>query len=163
MQKLHKFKVESVSYEIQELLATDRHILLLEIAQLAGGGFGGLDEEIDFGKTIQGLMKNGSPRDMANFIKQTILESIAFPVMNEDEYELHFCDHYSHTIDVLEQIFILNYGTPIQRIKKKLENSGILGRIFSSVKLKKGSTSDSQKTSGSSGKSVLKAKQLSEK
>ncbi len=167
MQKLHKVKVESVEYQIQELLATDRHTLMLEIAQLAGtavSGFG-MDDDIDAGKIISGLMKNGNPREMALFIKQTILDSVAFPRMDTDTYELHFCEHYSHTVDVLEEIFILNFGTPIQRIKKKLLNNGILGRIFSNRQPEptEDTTSDSTNTSGSSGKSVKQAKQLSAK
>lgn len=162
MQELKKFIVDSVTYQIQELLATERNILILEVVQLAGGAASGIgvDDDIDFGKMISGFMKNGNPREMAEFIKQTILGSLAFPKLDDNSFEVHFQEHYSHQIDVLEQIFILNYGPPINHIKKKLANSAILGKIFSIFKATD-TTLDSKKSTGSSGKSVLKAKKLS--
>lgn len=123
-----EFKVGDITYRIQELLASDRWKLMMEVGKMTGGVFNGigLDDEINYGLAFMGLMQNATPDQVSDFMKRTLKQSIVQPNISKDEkYEIHFGEYFDHSIDVISEIIELNFGKAIQKLKKKLIELGV--------------------------------------
>jgi hypothetical protein len=142
MQKTEKQSIDGVNYEIVEMLATKRSIIALEIKQIITGFSEGIDNdvdsEIDFKKSIAGILDRIEPEKGAYLLRDIIMNGVQFPVMDSiDRYDLHFAEHYDHQIELVAWIMELNFGKTIESIKKKLTSTGLLTLISSKVESKK--------------------------
>jgi hypothetical protein len=139
-----EFVIDDVTYTKKELLVTERNILLFKLAQLAGAsgeGIGNLDDNMDFGKMLMGVLFKYTPEQAASFIKETIMAGLEYPNFKhgspdpkQPNYEKHFTQYYPHQIQVLQEIWEQNFGESIDLIKKKLATSSVITRIFSLFK-----------------------------
>lgn len=130
-----KEQIDGVNYELQEMPATKRNIILLELKNIAAGakdGIGGIDEELDYAKLIGGILDRIEPEKGAQLIYDIISNGVRFPVISSQlDFDAHFTEHYEHQIDLIAWIMELNFGKSIEKIKKKLLTTGILSMISS--------------------------------
>ena len=136
MPRIKKIAFDGVNYTIQELFAVERDEFLFESADIMGETFtllienylSGTDNlpELSVSVVLRGIIRegNGTPAQKADFIKRLILASVQSPKSASDdrEYGLHFMQHYEHRNELLWEIYKLNFGTAIQKLKKKLQN-----------------------------------------
>jgi len=125
-----EFKIDGLTYTKKELLVTERNILLFKIAQLlgaSGAGLGNLDDNIDFGKMLAGVLYKYTPEAAAAFVKETIMAGLEYPKFDhsskdpgQPNYENHFTQYYTHQMEVLQEIWEQNFGESMEQLKKKL-------------------------------------------
>ena len=138
MRNTKQITIESVNYELVEMLATKRSIIGLTVKNIILGikdGIGnvkdGIDTEINYTKLFTGLLERIDPEKGAYLLRDIILSGVQFPVLDNDRYDEHFGEFYHHQIQLVSEIMKMNFGKSIDEIKKKLEQTGILGLIFS--------------------------------
>lgn len=136
MPRTRKIVIDGVNYSIQEMLASERNVFLFRTNELLGqsiealmsGYAGDKDMFVAAGEIVSGLTKNASPRELNEFIKETILACVQSPkaACVDKEYELHFTQYYEHLPKLLKEIYEQNFGSAIAELKKKLLSLGIL-------------------------------------
>lgn len=135
MQESKQKNIDGVNYEITEMPATRRSIIALELKQIVTGlseGVQGIDSDIDYSKSIAGILDRIEPEKGAFLLRDIIMNGLRFPVMDTYEaYDLHFTEYYAHQIELVSWIMELNFGKTIDSIKKKLTQTGILTLISS--------------------------------
>ncbi len=135
MQNTEQKNIDGVNYEIIEMPATRRSIIALELKQIITGlseGVQDIDSDIDYSKSIAGILDRIEPEKGAYLLRDIIMNGLQFPVMDSYEaYDLHFAEHYDHQVDLIAWIMELNFGKTISSIKKKLTTTGILTLISS--------------------------------
>lgn len=135
MERTEKKNIEGVNYEAKEMPALKRSIIALELKQIATGlseGIDGIDSDINYSKSIAGILDRLDPEKGAYLLMDIIMNGLRFPMMdNQEDYDRHFTEYYHHQIDLVSWIMELNFGKTINEIKKKLQTTGILSRIYS--------------------------------
>lgn len=130
-----KEKIDGVNYELQEITAMSRNEILFELKCIATGakdGIGGIDAPMDYSMLIGGVLDRIKPKEGARLIYNIISKSVRFPeIKTEVDFDAHFTEYYDHQIDLLVWIMEINFGKSIDRIKKKLLQTGILSLLFS--------------------------------
>lgn len=128
-----EFKEEEITYRIQELLASERFKLGIELGKLTGGAFNGfgIDTDINLGAIISGFFNNSSSYEFSEFMKKTLRNSVVQPNFeDEKKYEIHFGKYFHHIPTVFTEILEQNFGKVIQELKKKLTKSELFTTIL---------------------------------
>jgi hypothetical protein len=139
--KTIEFTIDGVTYTKKEILFTQRNELLFKIAQLAGAGAPGLktmNDDVNFGEIIQGILFKYSPQEAATFIKSTIKLGLQYPdfeKLGDRAFELHFTEHYDHQVEVLGEIWKQNFGQQIDILKKKYSTLNLIIQGLSGLML----------------------------
>jgi len=132
-----EISIDNVKYKIRELKASQRSILLFRTNEILGGsiesfisGFiADTDQFVAIGGVLTGLTKTTSPEALNKFIKDIILTCVISPQSasedTESGYEMHFCEYYDHIPALLGSVYEQNFGSTVQKIKKKLSDLGI--------------------------------------
>lgn len=141
MPRIKKIAIDGVNYSVKEMLASERNVFLFRTNELLGqsiealmsGYAGDKDLFVAAGEIVSGLSKNASPRELNEFIKETILACVQSPkaACEDKEYELHFTQYYEHLPKLLKEIYEQNFGSVIGELKKKLLSLEILAPLSS--------------------------------
>lgn len=131
--------INGITYRIKEWLAVERDVFLFEMNDLFGAWLPNIIEHffkdtVDFQEIaasglIQSILQRGnaSPQQKAEFIKRLIISSVITPkdAGTDEGYNLHWSKHYAHRLELIKEIFALNFGDMIQELKKKLQGCEI--------------------------------------
>ncbi len=137
MQESKQKTIDGINYELDEMPATKRSIISLELKHIMTGlseGVKDVDSDINYSKSIAGILDRIEPEKGAYLLRDIIMNGLRFPVMNTiEDYDIHFTKFYDHQIDLVAWIMELNFGKTIDNIKKKLTSTGLFGLIFSRI------------------------------
>jgi len=147
MRKTKQYTIDGHTYTLIEILATRRSEIVLECKNIISGatdGVGdikdGLDTKLDYTKIISGILNRVEPKKGARLLQEIISYGLQFPVMiqngvlNTDFYDEHFGEYYHHQVELVAEIFKMNFGPTIQELKKKLPLLGLFALTSSEGK-----------------------------
>jgi len=144
LRKTEDINIEGKAYQLIEMPATRRSIIALQLKHIAAGakdGINGFDSDIDYMKMITGVLERVDPEKGAVLLRDIIINGVQFPVMKDVSgnpstaaYDEYFGEFYDHQIDLVAAIMKMNFGKSIESIKKKLEKTEVLTKIFSEAK-----------------------------
>jgi len=137
LRKTKQITIESTNYELIEISATRRSIIALQLKHIATGakeGLKDLDSDLDYIKMVTGVIERIEPEKGAFLLRDIIMNGVQFPILKDyDGYDEHFGEFYDHQIDLVAEIMQMNFGKTIETVKKKLQKTGIVTKIFSEV------------------------------
>ena len=138
MRKTKDIVIEGIKYTLIEILGSKRSVIVLEAKNIftgAADGIGdikdGLDAKLDYTKIATGILDRLEPEKGAKLLRDVIAYGIQFPVIlregivDIDAYDEHFGEYYHHQIELVSEIFKMNFGPSIQELKKKLPLLGL--------------------------------------
>jgi hypothetical protein len=130
---IKEIKIGKVEYKIQKMYPIERSEIFFEIGQIFNGGiekFRGMDAE-NIAEITTGVINRMRPRESAELIKRIITESVVFPAMDADGYNVHFQEHYEDQFALIPAILKFNTGGIIPVLKKKYPIIEEFFKIFS--------------------------------
>lgn len=137
MRKTEDIGIEGKTYQLIEMPATRRSIIALQLKHIMTGASDGLkdiDGEMDYSKIITGILDRIEPEKGANLLRDIIMNGLQFPVISDQmTYDEYFGEFYDHQIDLVAAIMKFNFGKSIENVKKKLEKTGLITKIFSEI------------------------------
>jgi hypothetical protein len=141
MRKTKDIIIEGKAYQLIEMPATRRSIIALELKHIftgAGNGVKDLDSKLDYVEIIKGILDRITPEKGAYLLRDIIMNGLQFPIMKTPEaYDEEMGEFYDHQIELVTEIMAFNFGKSIEKVKKKLEKTGLLTLISSGKETEK--------------------------
>lgn len=124
------FAIGKNTFVIQPIAAMKGLEYATTIAKMLSGGLQGVhDKKIKDGQfdlspseVVKGIVQQFDPETTPQLIKGLVQDSLLQPHFTETFFDSHFASNYSELLELLEQIYILNFKEVAEIIGKKSLN-----------------------------------------